>query len=178
MVGGLATVGFEKSFEVRKGGGISRGRAVLADGLGFPGHGIGEGQQVAAVVDGQLHRLEQVEVAVHRSRAVVAGHGVFQASHRGVVMDVVRTDQMGDTGPRLVQEAGHGSLVEIEQERGSLAAADHLHDALQQFLGRVAVQAHVGLGFQDGGHLVDHLQQGPGEVVGTVPAVRLPCPTG
>ncbi len=54
--------------------------------IGLAGHRVGERDQVVAAGQGQLDRLEQVEVAVHRARAVVAAHGVLQAADRRVVV--------------------------------------------------------------------------------------------
>ena len=135
----------------------------------LPVSGSVTGVQVVPAGQGQLDRLQQVQVVVHRAGAVVAHHGVLQAADRGVVVHVAGVDQV--LHPRLARfqhHPRHGALVEVQQERRALAGGDHLHHFVQQRLRAAAVQAHVGLGLQDGRHLVDHFQHGVGQVVGHV----------
>ena len=117
----------------------------------------------------QLYRFQQVEVQIHRARAVVADHRVLQAAYRCVFVHVALVDQVLHARfLGLAHQPGHRALVKVQQERCTLAGRDHVDKLVVQRVGRAAVQPHVRLGLQDRRHLVDDLQHSVGQIVGQV----------
>ena len=71
----------------------------------------------------------------------------------------------------LQQQPGYRALIEVEQERCALARGNHIHHLIQQLFGASPVQPHVGFWFQNWRHLVDHFQQGVGQIIGQVGSI-------
>ena len=119
--------------------------------ISFPGQRVGVGMHIISAGQGQLNGLEQVQVAVDRSRAVIPAHGVFKAAHRGIFMHVALVDQVFHAGFfRLEEHTRHGTLIKIQQKRRTLAVCHHIDHFFHQRFRGPAVQPHIRFGLKNG----------------------------
>ena len=151
---------FEGSEELVKGGEGPRITRAGAD--------LFAGGRVPARVQGQLHRLGDVQVDIHRAGPVVALQSVLQAADRGVVPQCLLRQP-------LPAQALDGVLVEVEQEGAALGFRDHVHHPAEELAGGLGVQPDVGLGLQEV-HLLDDVQHQVGQfVAGILPILVHPA---
>ena len=118
-------------------------------------------ERVAAVVQGDLQHLDQVEIAGQDVAFAAEGPGLHAA--RGAAAAGV--------GQRLAlaQHLGHQRLG-IEQRRLAEAGAHDLQRPVQEGVGVLAADLHHGAGLQQA-HLLDHLEDEEGDLVDAVLAL-------
>ncbi|MPM25475.1 hypothetical protein SDC9_71969 [bioreactor metagenome] len=149
--------------------GLWRFRFLL---IGLAPERVRIGDQIAPAAKRELDGFDEVRVAVHGCRTVVAAHGVFKAPDGSVVEHRILVDQRFHASALgFFQHTRDGAFVKVEQKRRALTGCDHIHNLVEQFFRRVLVQADVRLGFEDGAHLVDDFEEQPGKLVGHVRAV-------
>jgi len=169
---GLGSVSTPEFFPGCEGGWVACLSTPALGFIGFTAHRVSEWDQVGSPGKRQFNRFKQVEVGIHRAGAVIPDHGVFQATDWGIFVHVVLIDQVLDPGFLGFQEhTRHRTFIEVDQEGCSLAIRDHINNPVQQIIRRAAMQADVWLWFQDRAHIINHIQDDMGQVIGHISAI-------